>query len=51
MSYKSPRIPAEAGTQCFREAQVRGINFNANPVMPIRPQDWVPAFAGMSGTR
>ena len=28
-------IPAKAGTQCFYEAQVRGIIFNAISVMPI----------------
>ena len=43
----TPLIPAKAGTQCFRDTG-RRITRPTN-VIYLRPQVWVPAFAGMSG--
>ncbi len=48
-SLSHPLIPAKAGTQCFCEAQVRRITIEAGAAAFERPQNWVPAFAGMSG--
>ena len=43
----TPLIPAKAGTQSFRVIQ-RGI-ISLQTVATHRSQNWVPAFAGMSG--
>ena len=43
----TPLIPAKAGTQCFRDT-VRPIARPMN-IIDLRPQVWVPAYAGISG--
>ena len=35
MRFAFPLIPARAGTQCFREATVPGMNINVNPVTRV----------------
>jgi hypothetical protein len=47
--YKNPLIPAKAGTQCFCELQSIRDQARRETSPIYRPQNWVPAFAGMSG--
>jgi hypothetical protein len=48
MIFSLPLIPAKAGTQCFGRWLFEAME-SVDPRRPASQQNWVPAFAGMSG--